>query len=163
GGTRTPCDRRARIAAQVRPTCCGGAGTTAVPLGLRVALRRRDMRISRTASWSVAVVAAMLSLGCTGADGKQGPPGPAGHDGDAGVAPPLRNDVSGTVTDGQNPLEGVTVEAAPGNAMAMTDASGGFSLPGLDVGAYLLTFHLAGYVDRTVEVAVNLSGPTSVS
>jgi hypothetical protein len=121
------------------------------------------MRISRHAYWSVALVTAVLSLGCTGADGKQGPPGPAGHDGDAGVVPPLRNDVSGTVTDGQNPLEGVTVEAAPGNATAMTDASGGFSLPGLDVGAYLLTFHLAGYVDRTVEVAVNLSGPTSVS
>jgi hypothetical protein len=57
----------------------------------------------------------------------------------------------------------VTVTASPGQATAVTDASGEFSLPGLDIGAYVLAFHLTGYIDQTVTVVVSPSGPTKVA
>jgi hypothetical protein len=92
-----------------------------------------------------------------------GPAGPAGAAADAGALPDLTNDVSGTVTDGVNPLAGVAVSVSSGQAGTTTDASGAFSLPGLALGAYFVTFHLAGYVDQTIPVAVNLAGPTKVA
>lgn len=106
------------------------------------------MSTSRRVGCGALLVAAGLSLGCTGADGAPGQPGPAGPSGDAGVIPPLKNDVSGTVTDGMSALAGVSVTAKPGTAIATTDAKGAFSLPGLDVGAYGLAFHLVGYLDQ---------------
>ncbi|APR75397.1 Hypothetical protein A7982_00743 [Minicystis rosea] len=105
-------------------------------------------------------------LGCTGADGtpgERGPEGPPGPAGDAGVVPPLQNDVSGTVTDGAKPLTGVSVKAEPGGISTTTDANGAFAFPGLDIGAYTLTFHLDGYLDETIGVAVSLAGPTKVT
>src|SRR4051794_11822831 len=101
-------------------------------------------RLGRGAS----ILAMALALGC-GADGKDGVPGPQGSkgdQGDAGVVPPLKSDVSGTVTDGTSPLTGVVVTASPGTATATTDGKGAFSFTALDIGAYDLTFHLAGYV-----------------
>jgi hypothetical protein len=126
----------------------------------------------KRASWLLSLGAAAILLGCTGADGlpgkngangANGDAGPPGNDGDAGVVPPLQNDVSGTVTDGTSPLQGVTVSAAPGAAMATTDAAGAFALDALPVGAYALTFSATGYLDKTVNVAVSLAGPTTVS
>jgi hypothetical protein len=122
-----------------------------------------NMAVLKHARWSAALLAALVSLGCTGADGKDGLPGPAGVDADAGPLPALENDVSGTVTDGVNPLANVAVTVAQSQATATTDAAGAFSLPGLAIGAYFVTFHLAGYVDQTIPVAVNLAGPTKVS
>ena len=46
---------------------------------------------------------------------------------------------------------------------ATTSASGAFSFASLPIGAYELTFSLAGYVTQTVTAAVNLSGPTTLS
>jgi hypothetical protein len=87
----------------------------------------------------------------------------SGKQGDPGKVPALSSDVKGTVTDGTNPLTGVAVSASPGGASTTTDGAGAFTLPSLALGAYTLTFHLAGYVDRTMTVAVNLSGPTQVT
>ena len=124
-------------------------------------------------SWGAVLSATCLVLGCTGSAGKEGPAGPQGPagdagapgtDADAGVVPPLTNEVSGTVTtNGTTPLPGVTVTATPGTATATTDANGAFSFKGLDIGAYELTFSLAGYTTQTVTAAVNLSGPTTVN
>jgi hypothetical protein len=122
----------------------------------------------------------LFALGCgsDGAAGAKGDPGPAGSAGPAGdpgkdgtdgtngtdgTVPPLTNDLSGTVTDGTNPLQGVTITVTPGTATAMTSATGTFTMKALDVGAYTLTAHLAGYTDQTVTVAVNLSGSTTVT
>jgi hypothetical protein len=118
------------------------------------------MSTRRHASRTAALVVILpLVFGCTGAEGKQGPPGPAG---DGGVVPPLRGNIEGVVTDGANPLAGVDVVAKPGGEAATTDGSGSFSLLGLGLGAYELSFHLAGYVDRTILAAVSLGGPTQV-
>lgn len=119
----------------------------------------------KRAGWEALLLTTLLLVGgCTEADGKPGPAGPPGDPGpkgDPGSVSDLKNDVSGTVTDGTNPLEDVAVSA--GKATATTDASGAFTLAGLPLGAYAVTFHLAGYIDQTVEVGVNLSGPTKVS
>ena len=125
-------------------------------------------------SWGAVLAAAFLVLGCSGADGQngqqgppgsQGDPGKQGPPGDAGVVPPLTNDVSGTVTsDGTTPLAGRHRDRRrPAPPTTTTDATGAFSFKSLAVGAYEMTFHLAGYVDQTITVAVNLSGPTTVS
>lgn len=101
--------------------------------------------------------------GPAGPPGEAGPPGPAGPSGasDAGT---LVNSVSGTVTtNGTTPLEGVTVTAQPGHETATTNATGAFSFTALPVGAYQMTFTLAGYVTQSITVGVSLAGPTSVS
>jgi hypothetical protein len=78
--------------------------------------------------------------------------------------PQLTNSVSGTVTtNGTTPLAGVSVSASPGSETTTTDATGAFSFMALPVGAYQMTFTLAGYVSQTITVGVNLSGPTKVS
>jgi predicted CXXCH cytochrome family protein len=127
---------------------------------------------SRRLGWRAALHAVVFVLGCSGADGlpgkdglpgTPGTPGTPGQDGDAGVVPSLKNDVSGTVTDGTSPLKDVAVTAQPGGATAKTDAAGAFSLAGLDLGVYTLTFHLAGYLDQTLDVPVSLAGPSTVS
>jgi hypothetical protein len=110
--------------------------------------------------WGAALAATLAALGCRGADGEQGVQGPPGNGGDV---PPLKNDVVGTVTDGAEPLSGVTVTAFPGSATATSDGKGALSIAGLAIGAYEMTFHLAGYVDRTVPVAVSLAAPTKVA
>jgi hypothetical protein len=138
------------------------------------------MLSSRRAVWGAALTAMLFALGCAGADGTTGPAGPAGKDGatgatgekgdtgdkgdkgDKGDTPTLVNDVSGAVTDGTNPLEGVDVTIT-GGASTKTDANGAFKLTGLDVGAYELTFHLDGYFDQTMFVGVASSGPTTVN
>src|SRR5512144_785454 len=118
----------------------------------------------RRIGWGAALTAIVLALGCTGADGKDGANGEPGSKGDPGVVPPLKNDLSGVVTDSNTmPLPGVTVTASPTSAKPVTtDGNGAFSFTSLDVGGYDLTFHLDGYVDQTVAAAVNLSGPTKV-
>jgi hypothetical protein len=125
------------------------------------------MLTTRRLSWGATLLAVVFALGCTGADGapgKDGQPGAKGDPGDPGMVPPLTNDVSGTVTDeNQNPLKDVEVTASPSSAKPVTtDANGAFSFKGLDIGGYEITFHLPGYVDQTVPVSVNLSGPTTV-
>jgi hypothetical protein len=137
--------------------------------------------------WGVGLTATLLALGCsssstTGKEGPAGPTGPAGPagptgttgpagdagatgpQGDGGVAPSLANVLSGTVTsDGTTPLLGVTVTPSPGTiAAATTDANGNFKFAQIPIGDYELTFHAAGFVDTTITVAVNLSGPTTV-
>jgi hypothetical protein len=113
--------------------------------------------------------------GDPGADGKQGPAGPAGPvgtagpegpegpKGDPGEVPALKNDVTGTVHAGAVMLEGVSVTAEPGGATAMTNSSGAFTLPALPIGGYLLTFHLEGFLDKTIPASVSLAGPTKLS
>ncbi len=66
-------------------------------------------------------------------------------------------------TNGTTPLEGVTVTAQPGHETATTNATGAFSFTALPVGAYQMTFTLAGYVTQSISVGVSLAGPTSVS
>jgi len=103
--------------------------------------------------------------GPAGKTGTPGEPGEAGIPGEAGTLPPLtNNEVTGTVTsNGTTPLTGVTVTASPGDATATTSATGTFTITGLDIGSYDLTFSLSGYVTQTIVAPVNLSGPTSVS
>ncbi len=67
------------------------------------------------------------------------------------------------MTDGSHPLAGVSVVAAPGAATASTGVDGTFSLVGLAVGAYEVTFSLAGYVEKTVPAEVSSGAPTTVS
>ena len=98
-----------------------------------------------------AVLIATTSFGCSG---KAGP---------AGSVPPLVNDIRGTVTDGTAPLGGVTVTANPGGLTATSAANGSFALLAVPLGAYAVTFHKAGYVDREVQALVNLSGATQLS
>ncbi|MFO0757707.1 MAG: cytochrome c3 family protein [Byssovorax sp.] len=131
-----------------------------------------------------AIALMLLSLTACGADGKQGDPGPAGQDGtagptgatgatgadgpvgpkgDTGEVPSLKNDITGSVHAGATPLAGVSLTADPGGATAMTGADGKFTLPDMDIGGYLLSVHLDGFLDQTIPVAVNLSGPTNLS
>jgi hypothetical protein len=130
---------------------------------------------SRRLGFGAALTAILFVLGCTGAQGPKGDPGPAGDagpagdpgdpgkDGKDGTVPPLTNDVTGTVSDANGPLTDVAVSVSPGTATATTDASGKFTLSALDIGVYDVTFKLAGYVDQTVTVGVNLSGPTTLN
>jgi hypothetical protein len=117
----------------------------------------------------IGLASMLFVLGCTGSTGAQGPKGDPGaqgdpgKQGDPGTVPPLVNDVSGTITDGQSPLSDVAVTASPGDETTTTDGTGAFKLPGLAIGAYELTFHLAGYVDQTIPVEVSLAGPTKLT
>ena len=137
---------------------------------------------SRRTTWGTLLAVSLLALGC-GADGKDGAVGPAGKDGvdgatgsqgetgstgetgskgDPADVPVLKNDVSVTVTDGTNPVSGVAITMSPGTATGTTDAQGKATIAQLDVGTYIFTFKLAGYLDQTVPVAVSLAGPSSV-
>jgi hypothetical protein len=138
---------------------------------------------SRRTTWGALLAAALLALGC-GADGANGAAGPAGKDGvdgttgaqgdkgdtgdkgdkgDPGDTPALQNDVSVTVTDGANPIAGVAITMSPGTATGTTDAQGKYTFSKLDVGTYIFTFKLAGYLDQSLPVAVSLAGPTTVT
>jgi len=133
------------------------------------------MLTSTRLGFGAALTAILFVLGCSGAAGPKGDTGPAGDagpagdlgdpgkDGKDGTNPALTNDVTGTVSDAKGPLQGVAVDVSPGTATATTDASGKFTLSALDIGAYDVTFKLAGYVDQTVKIGVNLSGPTTVN
>ena len=121
------------------------------------------MMIRNAVRWGAGLAVVMLTLGCQGAQGEAGPPGQQGPSGDAGPFVPETSTVTGTVTDGKSPLTGVAVTTHPAAAPATTDGAGAFTLPGLDVGVYDLTFHLAGFVDATLTVAVPLGAPVSVS
>jgi hypothetical protein len=127
-------------------------------------------------SWGAGLSALVLVLGCAGADGPKGDPGPAGDagtpgvdgkpgaQGDAGTVPDLVGEIDGTVTsDGTKAITGVTVTAVPGTGTATTDATGAFKLTALPIGAYALTFHAAGFIDKTVDVPVNVGGVTKVN
>jgi len=104
------------------------------------------------------------ATGSSGATGATGGSGSTGATGATGLVPPLVNDVSGTVTsDGSTPLAGVAVSVVePGGPSTATDSSGAFTFTALPLGAYQLAFQLAGYVDQSAVVLVNLSGPTTV-
>jgi predicted CXXCH cytochrome family protein len=129
------------------------------------------MQTFKHVRWGVGLCLASLlfALGCTGSTGAQGPQGDPGKQGnpgkqgDPGTVPPLTNIVSGTVTDGKNPLDGVSVTASPGDETETTDGTGAFKFPSLDIGSYELTFHLAGYIDQTIPIGVSLAGPTKVT
>ena len=69
--------------------------------------------------------------------------------------------LSGTVTSsGGGPLAGVTVNVG-GTASGTTNASGYYSISGIPVGTYDVTFALAGYTSKTQ--SVNLTTDTSLS
>jgi predicted CXXCH cytochrome family protein len=145
---------------------------------------RRIMMKLRNLGGGLALTAMLFTLSACGADGAQGAPGPAGADGtagptgatgatgaqgpdggqgDQGDTPALKNDLTGTVSAGATLLAGVTVTAEPGGATAMTDAAGAFKLPAMDIGGYILSFHLDGFIDQMVPTAVTSSGPTKVT
>jgi hypothetical protein len=73
-----------------------------------------------------------------------------------------KSDLSGSVTDGKIPLEGVTVTPYPDAVTASTDASGAFSFTGLTEGVYVLQFHLPGFVDQSVNVDLPAKPPVKV-
>ncbi len=120
-------------------------------------------------SWGAVLAATCLVLGCSsgeqGIQGQPGQPGDAGPPGTGIDAASLENSVSGTVTTAAAaPLSGVSVTATPGTIAAVTtSATGAYTFPSLPIGAYELTFSLAGYDTQIVPVAVNLAGPTTVS
>src|SRR5262249_1362367 len=62
-----------------------------------------------------------------------------------------KGDVSGTVTDGAKPLEGVTVRAYPTPTTATTDDKGAFAFKGLVEGVYVFQFHLDGFSDAGID------------
>jgi hypothetical protein len=133
---------------------------------------------------AVSITTLLVGLaGCTGADGQRGPvggdgtagpvgtagpegpegsEGTKGPEGDPATAPEVQSEISGVVTASGVPMADVSVTAEPGGASAKTDAAGGFKLDKLDVGTYALTFHLEGFLDKTVLVGVSLTGPTTI-
>jgi hypothetical protein len=131
------------------------------------------MTIFKSTTRTAAFAAMLLVLGCnhaTGPEGDAGAVGPAGPTGPTGptgpkgpTGPAAMNSVSGTVTDGTHPLEGVVVTAYPTTTTATTDAKGAFAFAGLAVGLYVFQFHLAGFTDVSLNVVVPASPPVTVS
>lgn len=63
----------------------------------------------------------------------------------------LAGSINGTVTDGNDPLEGVTITVTLDgeDATAITDASGYYQILGLREGVYTVVAELEGYLDGT--------------
>jgi len=77
--------------------------------------------------------------------------------------PPDTGTISGTVTDGSNPIVGATVSTDTGGYTTTTDASGDYSLSPVVVGTYDVTATKAGYDDETqTNVSVTKDGTTDV-
>jgi hypothetical protein len=139
-----------------------------------VAGGRKAMLTSRRLGSAALLFAALFTMGCgsegpkgdpgdPGATGDPGSKGDPGKDGKDGADAVITGDVTGTVTDGTNPLKDVSVTVSPGTATATTDASGKFDLKGLDIGAYQLKFTATGYLDQSTIVMVTAKGTTTVS
>lgn len=62
--------------------------------------------------------------------------------------------ISGTVTDGTDPLAGVTITLGDNAYTAQTDAEGKYSIPDVMAGTYTLKGTLLGYEDGTNEITV---------
>jgi len=68
--------------------------------------------------------------------------------------------LSGTVGDSNGPLAGVSVSVS-GTSPVLTLADGSYSVPGISVGLWTVTFAKAGYVSRTVSGIVIQNGATT--
>ena len=64
---------------------------------------------------------------------------------DTDAPPPPTFTISGQVTDGISPLQGILIGLNPGGASTSTDASGNYSFGSLEAGSYTITPTDAGY------------------
>ncbi len=69
--------------------------------------------------------------------------------------------VAGQVTDGANPVVGATVTIVETGAKATTDASGNYSLPGLNAGSYTVKASAATYAPAQATVGVTAGVTTT--
>ena len=73
----------------------------------------------------------------------------------AGIAQNGRGTLTGSITDGQGfALQGVRVVLTPGNALAVTDATGLFTVVGLPDGAYTVNASYSGFDSLTKPVTI---------
>ncbi len=73
----------------------------------------------------------------------------------AGVTQNGRGTLTGSITDGQGfALQGVRVVLTPGNALAVTDATGLFTVVGLPDGAYTVNASYSGFESLTKPVTI---------
>jgi subtilisin family serine protease len=83
---------------------------------------------------------------------------------DVSLTPVVPGELSGTVTSGVGPLQGVTV-AVPGTGTVTTSAEGTYSVAGVDPGSYSVTFSRGGYSTavRSVTIAPGETSAENVS
>lgn len=69
--------------------------------------------------------------------------------------------LTGRITDGAGPIEGARIRIKENGKQDMTDASGNYSIPGINTGNYTIEVSASGYADEETTVSITSGSATT--